>query len=161
MTPARKGNIMKSVTFKSGETILAEGEEGDTAFLIVDGSVEVSVGTGPKAKTIGTLAAGDIFGEMCLIEPGPRSATVMALTDTECIATSYDEFIESFQHDPERAVEFMKTLVRRLRQMNELLAAIDPAKRGLRDFFKDLGNPFEPIKTKDGQPIEYLFWPMI
>ena len=152
---------MQSVTFKSGETILAEGEEGDTAFLIVGGSVEVSVGAGPDAKTIGTLAAGDVFGEMCLIEPGPRSATVKAVTDTECIATSYDEFVDSFQQNPERAVEFMKTLVRRLRQMNELVAAIDPAKRGLRGFFKDLQNPFEPIKTKDGQPVEYLFWPMI
>ena len=106
---------MQTVKFNAGDTILSEGEAGDTAFLIVAGSVEVSIGEGAKAKSVGTLDAGDVFGEMSLIEPGPRSATVRAVTDTECLVTTYDEFIASSQADPERAVEFMKTLVRRLR----------------------------------------------
>ena len=69
----------------------------------------------PGPRRVGTLGAGDVFGEMSLIEPGPRSATVKAVTDTECLVTTYDEFIASSQADPKRAVEFMKTLVRRLR----------------------------------------------
>ena len=85
----------------AGQTILAEGEAGDTAFLIVSGSVEVSVGEGAKAKTVGTLKAGDVFGEMSLIEPGPRSATVKAVTDTECLVTTYDDFIAAAQADPD------------------------------------------------------------
>ena len=76
---------MQTVKFNAGDTILSEGEDGDTAFLIVSGSVEVSVGEGARAKTVGTLIAGDVFGEMSLIEPGPRSATVKAVTDTECL----------------------------------------------------------------------------
>src|SRR4249920_1066150 len=100
---------MQTIKFNAGETILSEGEAGDTAFLIVAGSVEVSIGEGAKAKTVGTLAGVDVFGEMSLIEPGPRSATVKAVTDTECIVTTYDEFIASIQANPERAVEFMKT----------------------------------------------------
>jgi len=106
---------MRTIKFNAGDTILSEGEVGDTAFLIVAGSVEVSIGQGAKAKNVGTLDAGEVFGEMSLIEPGPRSATVKAATDTECVVTSYDEFIASIQAHPERAVEFMKTLVRRLR----------------------------------------------
>jgi len=69
---------------------------------------------------------------MCLIEPGPRSATVTAACDTECLATSYQEFIAAIQENPERAVGFMKTLVRRLRKMNELLENASPEGRGLR-----------------------------
>ena len=117
---------MQTVEFKAGETIIAEGEAGETAFLIISGSVEVSIGIGANAKSIGTLAAGDVFGEMSLIDPGPRSATVKAVTDTECFVTTYNEFISAAQADPERAFEFMKTLVRRLRQMNERMAQMNP-----------------------------------
>ena len=73
---------MQTRTFKAGDTIISEGADGNTAFLITSGSVEVSVGEGAKAKALGTLAAGEVFGEMCLIEPGPRSATVKAAKRT-------------------------------------------------------------------------------
>jgi thioredoxin-dependent peroxiredoxin len=122
---------MRTVTFKDGDTIISEGAEGNTAFLIVSGSVEVSVHHGSTEKILATLNAGEVFGEMCLIEPGPRSATVRALTDTECLATSYDEFIASLHDDPQLAIHFTKTLVRRLRLMNERIASLDPDKHGL------------------------------
>ena len=77
---------MQTVSFRTGQTILAEGEPGDTAFLIVSGSVEVSIGHGPTARTVETLKAGDVFGEMSLIDPGPRSATVRALGEPECLS---------------------------------------------------------------------------
>ena len=63
---------------------------------------------------------------MSLIEPGPRSATVKAVTDAECVATTYDEFIPLMQNDPQRAITFMGSLVRKLREMNNLLS-IAPA----------------------------------
>lgn len=151
---------LQTVKFKSGETILSQGEDGDTAFLIVAGSVEVIVGADSKAKKVGTLGAGDVFGEMSLIEPGPRSATVKAVTDTECVATNYDEFVASIQEDPARAVEFMKTLVGRLRQMNQRLADMDPGKRGLRAFFTSLDEPDEPSDA-DLRRYDMLLWPMI
>ena len=117
---------MHTVEFKAGETIIAEGEAGETAFLIISGSVEVSIGIAGKAKSIGTLVAGDVFGEMSLIDRGLRSATVKAVTDTQCLVTAYNEFIDAAQADPKRAFEFMKTLVRRLRQMNERMAQMSP-----------------------------------
>lgn len=117
---------MQSVRFKAGDVILSEGEEGESAFLIVSGSVDVTVGEGSKTKHLGTLGAGDIFGEMSLIEPGPRSATVKALTATECLVTTYEDFVSASQADPARTMDFMKTLVRRLRQANERVARMDP-----------------------------------
>ena len=113
---------MQTVRFRAGDTIISEGDDGNTAFLIVSGAVEVSVGEEAKAKTVGMLGVGEVFGEMCLIEPGPRSATVKAVTNAECVATSYDEFIPWMQSDPQRSIMFMKTLVRRLRETNQLLA---------------------------------------
>jgi CRP/FNR family cyclic AMP-dependent transcriptional regulator len=117
---------MKTVNFKAGDTIISEGDEGRTAFLIVNGSVEVSIGHGSNAKTVGNFNAGDVFGEMSLIEPGKRTATVKASADTECIETSYEEFVAKIEDNPKAALEFMKTLVRRLRHMNEMMASMDP-----------------------------------
>lgn len=128
---------MRKVSFRAGDTILSEGEAGDSAYLITTGTVEVIVGQGDKARPVGTLGAGELFGEMSLIDPGPRSATVKALSDTECVATTFDELTESFEEHPEQVLEFMKTLTRRLRHMNELVAKLLPEKRGMRHVFND------------------------
>ena len=128
---------MRNVTFKAGDRIIAEGDNGDTAFFIVSGSVEVSIGRGASARTVGTLETGEVFGEMSLIEPGPRSATVTAATDTECLAASYEEFIAAIEENPTRAVGFMKTLVRRLRLMNDLIERGNPRRGGFRALFLD------------------------
>jgi CRP/FNR family cyclic AMP-dependent transcriptional regulator len=153
-----RGDFMQVVKFKAGDRIIYEGDDGDTAFLINSGVVEVSVGGGDKAKVLGRLAAGEVFGEMCLIEPGPRSATVRAVTDTECVMTTYDEFTASMHDKPETAVLFMKTLVRRLRQMNERFAKSDPAKRGIRAMFRDWQKSLEP---PEDQEFPTLHWPMM
>jgi CRP/FNR family cyclic AMP-dependent transcriptional regulator len=136
--------LMQTVSFQAGDTIIAEGDEGDTAFFVVSGSVEVSIGRGAKARVVGMLETGEVFGEMCLIEPGPRSATVTAVTETECLEASYEEFITAIEENPERAVGFMKTLVRRLRQMNELLASTSPRGTGLRSIFSEGRNNLSP-----------------
>jgi CRP/FNR family cyclic AMP-dependent transcriptional regulator len=127
---------MHTLRYRAGDTIISEGEEGETAFLIVSGTVEVSVGEGKRSKILATLHSGEVFGEMCLIEPGPRSATVRAATETACRVTSYEEFMGSIQEDPATAVEFMRTLVQRLRQMNERMASVEDGKGGLRTLFR-------------------------
>jgi len=117
---------MRTVKFRAGETILSEGEDGNDAFLIVSGSVDVSIGKQAKAQTIGTLNAGEVFGELCLIEPGPRSATITAVTHVECAVIAYDDFIPLMQNEPQRAIFYMKSLVRRLREISNLIS-IAPA----------------------------------
>lgn len=139
---------MQTVHFTAGETILNQGEEGNTAFLIVDGGVDVIVGDGANARTVGSLEAGDVFGEMSLLDPGPRSATVKATADTECVVATYDEFIATMKEDPERAVVFMQTLVRRLRHMNELMAAMGPGKRRLVDVLRDWQKSLEASESE-------------
>ncbi len=148
---------MQQVAFKAGDTIIREGDEGDSAYFIVTGAVEVLVGAG--GRRVGTLQTGEVFGEMCLIEPGPRSATVAAITDVECLSTTYDEFIESIEDNPYRAVAFMRTLVRRLRQMNELMEKVDPNRRGLRGFVSDVQKSAAPAPA-DAEAVN-LSWTML
>ena len=150
---------MQPVAFRTGETIITEGDQGDTAFFIVSGSVAVKIGRGAKARTVGALGTGEVFGEMSLIEPGPRSATVKALTDVECLATSYEEFVDAIEAHPERAVVFMKTLVRRLRQMNELLEKAGPDHRGLRQIVDDCRKSVGPFAFDAN--VSALSWTML
>jgi serine/threonine-protein kinase len=112
---------MQTITFEARDVIIREGDEGDAAYFIVSGEVEVLTRSG--RRRVGT--AGEVFGEMCLIEPGPCSITVTALTDTECRTASADEFMEMIRDQPDCALAFMKTLVRRLREMNDILEKID------------------------------------
>jgi CRP-like cAMP-binding protein len=72
------------------------------------------------------------------LDPGPRSATVRAQGHVECLVTSYDDFFTAIQEDPEEAVAFMRTLVRRLRHTNDLLVKMDPKRRGLRELLADM-----------------------
>jgi signal-transduction protein with cAMP-binding, CBS, and nucleotidyltransferase domain len=78
---------MEAVGFKAGETIISEGDAGDTAFFIVSGSVDVIIGQGAKAKTVGSLNEGEVFGEMSMIEPGPRSATIRTAIETTALTS--------------------------------------------------------------------------
>ena len=147
---------MQTVAYKAGDTIISEGDEGDTAFFIVTGSVEVTIGHGAKARVVGALTTGEVFGEMCLIEPGPRSATVKAVDDVECLAATYEEFIEAIELHPERAVGFMKTLVRRLRQMNELLECAGPERRGFRGAHSGLPQGGSAFRDRFERPRDVL-----
>jgi CRP-like cAMP-binding protein len=83
---------------------------------------------------------------------------VKAVIDTECITTNFDEFNDSIQTDPERAALFMKTLVRRLRQMNEKMASMDPAKRGLRERFHEWQKSMQP---NENDPQAMIYWYMM
>ncbi len=150
---------MQTVAFKAGDVIITEGDQGDTAFFIVTGTVEVLVGGGANAKRVGTLGTGEVFGEMSLIEPGPRSATVKAVSDVECLAASYAEFIDAIESHPDRAVAFMKTLVRRLRMMNELLACADPEKRGLREIIEACQKAIGPAEFPSD--VKAVGWTML
>jgi len=134
---------MQQVKFQSGDVILTEGETGDSAYLILSGSVEVILGEGEHERVVATLNKGDVFGEMSLIEPGPRSATIVASSDTECAVTSYSDFMASMRDDPAQAFEFMKVLVLRLRHMNEMVMGLDPEKRGLMEVFRDWVLPLD------------------
>lgn len=83
---ARLGALCVERTYRKGETIFAQGEPGDIMGIVRDGFVEVVVGpegseSGLPPKTVVNLGAGQVFGEMALVDRGARSATVRAVTD--------------------------------------------------------------------------------
>lgn len=82
-------DIFKPLAFERGDLIAEQGEPGDSLFLVAEGFVEVAVGdsTQRTKKILVNLGKGQIFGEMALVDQGPRSATVRAISDTTALHT--------------------------------------------------------------------------
>ncbi len=137
---------MKRCEIKAGELALRAGDRGDTAYFILSGAVEVFVERDGRNVTLAQLGKGEIFGEMAVIDPGPRSASVRALKDTICIITTYDDFTRSMAENPQFATEFLRTLVARLRDANARIIELSEGHDGgLRKLLQKHGRDRIPL----------------
>lgn len=94
-----------------GETLIREGEYGDCMYIIVDGQVRVHRGE----QTILTLGPGKSVGELAVLDPEPRSASVTAVVDTHLFRIERDAFDEVMADRPEIAQGVIQALCQRLR----------------------------------------------
>jgi CRP-like cAMP-binding protein len=110
------GGVARQYT--AGTTIMREGEPRSHMFYLHKGKAAVVA----KGHEVEQVEEGGIFGEMAMIDYGPRSASVVAATDCEAVAIDEKLFLLLVRQTPFFAIDVMRTLVRRLRAMNELLA---------------------------------------
>lgn len=108
-------NAEDSITFQAGQVIFKEGDTGDVMYAVLDGEVEIWVGD----KKVDTLTADDIFGEMALIDGGPRSATALAKTTCKVMPVSEKRFNAMVRETPYFALNVMRIMSARLRRMNQ------------------------------------------
>jgi CRP/FNR family transcriptional regulator, cyclic AMP receptor protein len=108
----RLAERMKGRTFKEGETINEQGKSGLGFFVIEQGNATVSIG----GEVVRTLGPEDWFGEIALIDDGPRTATIVAGTDLVCRGLTAWEFRPFVQEHPEVAWPLLETLAGRLRE---------------------------------------------
>jgi CRP-like cAMP-binding protein len=106
------------VFFSAGEPIFEVGDDGDSMFVIVSGEARVDVG-----GRFHVLRAGDFFGEMALLAPGKRMATVRAENDVQTLRISAEEFRQFVVERPGVALSVMKVLVLRLREVEQRIDA--------------------------------------
>ena len=103
--------------FAKGKTIFKEGDQGDEFFIVVRGQVEIRSGN----RLLETVGEGGLFGEMALIDDGPRSATVIALTDVTVAPIKEAQFLFLVRNTPFFALKVMRVLAIRLRRQNKAL----------------------------------------
>jgi CRP/FNR family transcriptional regulator, cyclic AMP receptor protein len=101
----------------AGETIFVEGEEGRLMFVVLEGSVRLSV----TGRTLDKVGPGGVFGEMALIDSAPRSATATALTACTLVPVTAQRFKSLVKESPEFALEIMGVMASRLRSMDRRL----------------------------------------
>ncbi|MCG8325766.1 MAG: Crp/Fnr family transcriptional regulator [Thiotrichales bacterium] len=105
------------IKYSSGDVIFDEGDYGDHMYVLVEGSVDISVAD----KVMLTAGPGEIIGEMALIESNPRSARAVAASDCSLISVDRKRFAELVQQTPRFSIYVMRVLADRLRRMNDLL----------------------------------------
>lgn len=112
----------ESESFEAGEIIIEEGQSDDTLYVIRAGEVQVV----HDGEVLATLGAGELIGEMALIDNMPRSATVIAATDTILVPISGDHFYALLQKTPVFGTTVMHIISKRLRRAAGLQEA-DPS----------------------------------
>jgi len=93
-------NASTSRVYAPGEAIVRMGQEGNSMFVVISGSVKVQIPEEGYMKTLGTLAENDFFGEMCLLTGEPRSATVIAVEETEVLRIDKEGLKPIFENNP-------------------------------------------------------------
>jgi CRP/FNR family transcriptional regulator, cyclic AMP receptor protein len=103
------------VDFRAGDVLMTEGETGHEFFVVVDGEIGVTSG----GETLAKLGPGAYVGELALLDPGPRTATVTALRDTQAVLLSSREFYAAVDDVPGLARKLLTGMARRLRHAEE------------------------------------------
>lgn len=118
----------RAATFPAGAAIVHEGEISNRLYVIGSGSVRVCKRFGqPNELELAVLLQGDFFGEMCILEPLPRAATVQAVTETKLVSLGSLDFYHLYQAMPAQyavlLLNIARDLSRRLRRSDEVFAA--------------------------------------
>ncbi|MBC8391533.1 MAG: cyclic nucleotide-binding domain-containing protein [Deltaproteobacteria bacterium] len=117
--------MVKERHYQAGEVIIKEKDHGETAFIIKRGRVRVTKEANGKTTHICDIEAGNIFGEMSMIDEKPRSATVTAIEDTVLREIHRDSFFTGLKNEHEIALKILKVLFERLRKANVLISQLN------------------------------------
>lgn len=136
------------ISLRQGETLFEIGAEGDGCYWLEEGVLKVCLPSPQGAeRIIAILGSGAIVGELAMIDGLPRSATVQALRDSRLTFVARSIFLECLREDPEMYGHLVSSLVQRLRQADEEVAAASflslkaRVARALLLFAKHLGEP--------------------
>src|SRR5512146_362536 len=112
--------MVEEVHLKAGEELFAEGSLGDRAYIIKEGEVEILKFSGGREVLLALRKAGDVIGEMSLLEAAPRNASVRARTDCLLLAISHEQLNNLLTTSTSAAVALLHTITSRL-QATEIM----------------------------------------
>ena len=110
----RLADKMDEQRFMEGATIVREGEPGDTFYVLIEGEAKVKDANG---RLLSRLIPGDFFGEISLMDGGPRTATVVAETNLTALALSRKDFSALLRSEPKVTVGLLKHAAALLRRL--------------------------------------------
>ena len=103
--------IAKELRLEAGDAVMHEGEHGDALFFVVSGTARVH----REGRTVAEVGERGVIGELALLDPGPRAASVEALTELVLLEIGRDDFVEIMAAHPEVPVAVITMLARRVR----------------------------------------------
>jgi CRP/FNR family transcriptional regulator, cyclic AMP receptor protein len=110
-------------TIKRGNTLFQEGDPGDRLYVVTEGKIKLSHASGDgRESVLMVLGPGDMFGELSLFDPGPRTATAIAVTDSQVLGLGNTDLNPWLAGRPEVAQKLLQALAHRLRRTNEAMS---------------------------------------
>jgi CRP-like cAMP-binding protein len=114
---------MTAVKLSRGQVLFKEGDEGDRLFVVVDGKLKLGTTSNDgRENLLSILGPGDMFGELSLFDPGPRTATATAVVDSKLLALAHDQVIGWVTEHPQVSLQLLGRLAQRLRKANDVLS---------------------------------------
>jgi uncharacterized membrane protein len=114
-------NKLRVETYDVGQSVFAQGDQGDAMYLIVDGAIDILAGSGKQQVVLTSLFKHQYFGELALLDGAPRSASAIATRATSLLALERDDFVEFIILRPHAALSIMHEVGERIRATNELM----------------------------------------
>ena len=114
---------MTEVKLSRGEHLFLEGDQGDRLYVVLDGKIKLTrAATDGRESLWSVLGPGEMFGELSLFDPRPRTSTASAVTDAT-VAALGDEALRPWLMDrPDVSMHMLRALARRLRRANDVTA---------------------------------------
>ena len=114
---------MTDVELGRGERLFAEGDEGDRLFVVLDGKIKLTrAAPDGRENLLSVVGPGEMFGELSLFDPRPRTASATAITDAHLVALAHDKLLIWLTGRPEVALHLLRALAQRLRRANDVMA---------------------------------------
>ena len=111
---------MVSVKISKGSVLFAEGDEGDQLYVIAEGKLKLGTSSGDgRENLLSILGPGEMFGELSLFDPGPRTSTATAVTDAKLLSLGQEKLLPWLAENPKVALQLLARLAQRLRRTNE------------------------------------------
>ena len=106
----------------AGQSLFQAGDPGDSLFIVQSGEIELFIkDTAGQKIVLATPSSGDMFGELAMLDYGPRTATAVALQDSDILVLDRDDLVLLFQKKPEAALHMLAALSSLTRKADELL----------------------------------------
>jgi CRP/FNR family cyclic AMP-dependent transcriptional regulator len=115
-------NVIDELKVPEGHTLFQAGDPGDSLFIMQSGQIELFIKDTAGQKIVLTTAQpGDMFGELAMLDTGPRTATALALSDSEVLVLDRGDLVLLFGRKPEAALHMLAALSGLTRKADELL----------------------------------------
>ncbi|GIG21384.1 transcriptional regulator [Cellulomonas chitinilytica] len=114
---------MKPIEAVRGDTLFHEGDPGDRLYVVREGKIKLGRRSNDgRENLLAVLGPGEMFGELSLFDPGPRTATATVVADAVVLELGHTELVRWLHDKPSVAQQLLQALARRLRRTNEALA---------------------------------------